>query len=400
MYTSTKLLRRPRPYPDESLAGYIIRLAENNWYYSPNLIWLLSNLKKRGKYANAFHPKKDDLSQLALLAQVPKDVLWSMTFPVVTQPEGFKENNVNIFGSVTSTSALVSNRVKLCPACLKESAYYRLIWDLAIVTSCPFHHCLLIDRCPQCEQEIKWSRPSIVKCQCQFDWRLLEPEPARSLTLSVHVYKLCQVAGVSAIKSASLPYKHPALEMNLTDLVVFLGSLVKFCRIPYVNDEVFAPLKKAQSYEFNSFCYFDWVFTLFTNWRRDLHLLIEGYKKKFNYRLNHNYSNSLNDVKVLTFFREIFNCFDSDCCVFFQEIFEKCFWNFLSSRKVKELRISFPKWSNLHGVSIPISTLWSLGEQLADDEQLAGLTLARLLTKSLIKLDGEIISLAVQRFPF
>ena len=64
-----KLLRRPRPYPMESLAGYIIRLTENNHYPSVNWIFQMSGLKKRGIYANVFSPKTDNLSQLCLISE-------------------------------------------------------------------------------------------------------------------------------------------------------------------------------------------------------------------------------------------------------------------------------------------------------------------------------------------
>ncbi|WP_408036859.1 TniQ family protein [Tolypothrix bouteillei] len=62
MSNTQKLLRRPRPYPDESLAGYIIRLTENNYYHHPKLIFQISGLKTRGVYANVFIPEQDNLS--------------------------------------------------------------------------------------------------------------------------------------------------------------------------------------------------------------------------------------------------------------------------------------------------------------------------------------------------
>ena len=39
------LLRTPAPYEDESLAGYILRLADSNYYESPNWILQLARLK-------------------------------------------------------------------------------------------------------------------------------------------------------------------------------------------------------------------------------------------------------------------------------------------------------------------------------------------------------------------
>lgn len=168
---SKKLLRRPRPYPMESLASYIIRLAENNYYPNVNWIFQMSGLKKRGIYANVFSPKIDDLSKLCLLSETEEEVLWSMAFSSVNQSRFHSLNTVEAFGNIVPLCALKKNFVKLCPICLDESPYYRQVWNLSIVTVCPFHQCLLINRCPQCQQEIIWSRPSIAKCKCQLDWR-------------------------------------------------------------------------------------------------------------------------------------------------------------------------------------------------------------------------------------
>lgn len=161
VHIARRLLRRPRPYPDESLAGYIIRLTENNYYPDPNWIFQMSGLKRRGIYANVFIPELDDLSRLSQLSGIEENVLWSMSFPSLNQSRSRYENTVKVFGSAVPTYTLTKTRVKLCPICLQSSAYYRLIWNLSVVNTCPFHRCLLIDKCPKCYQDIKWSRPSV-----------------------------------------------------------------------------------------------------------------------------------------------------------------------------------------------------------------------------------------------
>jgi transcriptional regulator with XRE-family HTH domain len=40
-----------------------------------------------------------------------------------------------------------------CPACLAEAGYERLIWFVAIVTTCPSHHAPLVSHCPGCGNE-------------------------------------------------------------------------------------------------------------------------------------------------------------------------------------------------------------------------------------------------------
>lgn len=175
MELKRRLLRRPRPYHDESLAGYIIRLTEANYYSSTNRIFQMSKLRRRAIYANVFHPKQDDLSELSFLCDVPESVLWSMAFPVVNQNPHRRRQMVKVFGDVVSIQALEDLWVKLCPLCLQAEPYYRRLWNLLVVTTCPVHHCLLIHICPACQLPIDWFRNSIVKCSCQEDWRYEGP---------------------------------------------------------------------------------------------------------------------------------------------------------------------------------------------------------------------------------
>ena len=175
MKLKRRLLRRPRPYPDESLAGYIIRLAEANYYSSTNQIFQMSGLRQRIIYANVFHPKQDDLSQLSFLCDVPESVLWSMAFPVVNKSRHLHKQMVEVFGEVVLTKTLEYLWVKLCPVCLQAEPYYRRIWNLSVVTACSIHDCLLLNTCPACQLPIGWVRNSVVRCSCQEDWRNYQP---------------------------------------------------------------------------------------------------------------------------------------------------------------------------------------------------------------------------------
>lgn len=59
------LLRTPTPYEDESLAGYLIRLSESNYYYSSNWILQLAGLHiNRGILIVKNPYKPSQLSQL------------------------------------------------------------------------------------------------------------------------------------------------------------------------------------------------------------------------------------------------------------------------------------------------------------------------------------------------
>jgi hypothetical protein len=62
------LLRRPRPYVDEDLAGYILRLCQINRYSSPQWIYNLAEIPHYAANGNFFDRTTRDLSQLAQLS--------------------------------------------------------------------------------------------------------------------------------------------------------------------------------------------------------------------------------------------------------------------------------------------------------------------------------------------
>ncbi len=227
MELKRRLLRRPRPYPDESLAGYVIRLTEANYYESPSRIFQMSGVRQRVIYANIFNQQKDNLSRLSFLCDVPETVLWSMTFPVVNQNHHRSRQTIKVFGNVVSTKTLDYLWVKFCPICLQASPYYRLIWNLSVVTACPFHCCLLIDKCPACQLPIQWFSPSVVRCSCQFDWRNYQPLALLSeqVTLSKHIYQLCQIAGLPDFESEQISPNNPVSQLNSSSLVSLLEAL-------------------------------------------------------------------------------------------------------------------------------------------------------------------------------
>jgi hypothetical protein len=74
------LLRRPRPYVDEDLAGYILRLCQINRYSSPQWIYNLAEIPHYAANGNFFDRTTRDLSQLAQLLSIDKSTLWKMDF--------------------------------------------------------------------------------------------------------------------------------------------------------------------------------------------------------------------------------------------------------------------------------------------------------------------------------
>lgn len=174
------LLRTPIPYKDESLAGYILRLAEINYYLSPNWILNLAGLKvNKGIYLynNLLEP-----SQISKLIRLDNKQLYLMSSLVY---EAVDESNYRHY-------KIYKYGVRLCPECLQEFNYSRKIWDWDIVKACALHQCKLIQKCPNCQKKIKWARPGVSQCKCGFDFRCCTPDKAdvHQVNQSLYLYKL------------------------------------------------------------------------------------------------------------------------------------------------------------------------------------------------------------------
>ncbi|VEB42736.1 Helix-turn-helix domain [Chromobacterium violaceum] len=55
-----------------------------------------------------------------------------------------------------------------CPACLREKARHLSAWDWHLTTWCHKHQALLVDRCPACQQRVKWRYSQLRYCSCGF----------------------------------------------------------------------------------------------------------------------------------------------------------------------------------------------------------------------------------------
>jgi hypothetical protein len=150
------LLCTPQPYDDESLASYILRLSEANYYESPHWILRLVSCSANRVLKFALHNSK--ATKLSQLTGIDDKLLQSKAFRAI-RGHYFISYEVN------------QKATHLCPKCLKESSYARFLWDVEIDRVCHIHRCNLVNKCPQCHQTIKWLRPSITKCKCGFDFR-------------------------------------------------------------------------------------------------------------------------------------------------------------------------------------------------------------------------------------
>jgi len=156
-----KLLVRPKPEKGESFIGYVVRLTELNGYDTPS--WILSlcgidYMELQWKFTFVFS-LSDKLRNLAELTENPITNLTSLLYlPTGSRERYGIEDEYNFNGAFLNRSIIRPHCPKICPKCLKESAYARRVWDCSLVTACPIHECKLIDVCPKCKSRIRCVR--------------------------------------------------------------------------------------------------------------------------------------------------------------------------------------------------------------------------------------------------
>lgn len=173
---------------DETLMGYLLRLAEDNGYAGSTQLCTVLGLaiepREGGWPASGCPPF--DLSGLA-------------------QATGYEETRfqqIRYYGneqSVTFSNVCLPSKYikfkypKFCSACLAESPHHRWYWDVAHITVCTKHGLLLRDRCPACRKRVYWDRASLASCVCGCDWTQVEEQTVdeSELLVSQRVMELC-----------------------------------------------------------------------------------------------------------------------------------------------------------------------------------------------------------------
>lgn len=158
------LLHRPQPFSDESLSGYLLRVAELNGFATAKWISELASLRRK------FAVVRQDMQPMAELlgidvAELERRCYWPADWAGDRQMHLFN-------GEAIHVRALNLGRPRICPDCLKASPHARQSWDLALSAVCPDHQRVLLDACPECGSVLSWNRSAVCLCHhCGHDLR-------------------------------------------------------------------------------------------------------------------------------------------------------------------------------------------------------------------------------------
>ena len=146
------------PNPDESLIGYVFRLASYRRLSSVRFLAVECGFKEPSN-----QPRPEWLAALAAFAAVDASSLVAISYgPPDRRHAVFRGQRVG--QSVLERRGSAHRR--LCPHCLDESPHHRAIWDLRYVAACPVHGCLLADECWSCGGALFWRGRDLTRCHC------------------------------------------------------------------------------------------------------------------------------------------------------------------------------------------------------------------------------------------
>jgi|GEM_PF-2888090 len=153
--------------PGESTMGLLLRTANAN--HLEGLRWFYSMLERT--YNTQLH--KEDISAIASITGQRTDTI-EAGLVVATVSNG-RLKYIADTQWFSKAYGFRSTAPQVCPLCLSESGFARLLWEFTFVNACPLHCCALLDFCPQCGKSIRWNRLYLNRCNCGMPWDAISP---------------------------------------------------------------------------------------------------------------------------------------------------------------------------------------------------------------------------------
>jgi hypothetical protein len=155
---------------DESIAGYLTRLAEYNgyrsssWFFEHTFHWISKNKST----LDSGYWSQETIQTVMNLTGLTEDTISQRLYKKV----GAKQRT--FFGHTVPEKFIdwISSKSarKFCPECVRDFGYHSGLFDLSLIQICPLHCRRLSKCCPHCTEPTKWGHPSIRYCEaCKGD---------------------------------------------------------------------------------------------------------------------------------------------------------------------------------------------------------------------------------------
>jgi hypothetical protein len=209
----------PPAFADESKIGYLLRLSEAMHYTSPGIL-----LNALGVRSGTRQLPSAELIDAMILPIVPRSV------PAANDQSGLVSGQGKS-GIQRASQEHIGWRSRICPSCLAEKAYLRESWSYRAMTACARHEVALIDRCPQCQVQLSWSRPGVCHCECGFVLTLASPQRVSPDSLAICTLLDPAASRLGSAGSLASPANLPLVDLaklrieTLHNLIWYLGCL-------------------------------------------------------------------------------------------------------------------------------------------------------------------------------
>jgi hypothetical protein len=153
---------------DESISGYILRLAMANGWHTPS------------KFMSVLGwPSQVSISIVnsALIERLHKitghDELLNKNYFLPDNDKVFERQSGTVF------SSMAISHVQLCPMCLGEHSHHRSTWLYLPFTHCIEHQQRLLQCCPHCDETFKWNNSLLGSgcSNCGYTWQEMISQP-------------------------------------------------------------------------------------------------------------------------------------------------------------------------------------------------------------------------------
>ena len=201
------------PYParvehmtDEPSYGLLIRTAVHNGAIRPYSVFRKFGAK------GGMGPSTISVEDVAEACKADVESLRRAT-PVVDPARAV------VMGEVFNRRHFSAISKRWCPGCLAEARYHRVWWDIAPITTCPFHGVDLVSRC-QCDASLRTVVHFHDHCRKGHDLALVSAPPAPPGSLLVDGYLVRRMLGQ---KDHGLPHLDASSTEDVIELSAKLG---------------------------------------------------------------------------------------------------------------------------------------------------------------------------------
>jgi hypothetical protein len=191
-------------FVDESLNGYLLRLAEENFLGSTSALLRRTGIRLKAQYT----PR--ELQAIAEFHGLEAQQLQRLaSFPTV-------------HGSLATGAFLRKTAIAVCPECLRHTDYIRQAWHHELFTACPTHQVLLIEQCPECDAPAELNRGAVSRCRCGYALSEARGRPADAANLFISSVLLAQPSHPCLLSGLS---DEPGVPADVDKFLLFLANL-------------------------------------------------------------------------------------------------------------------------------------------------------------------------------